>query len=152
MIYYTFNRDIPNLIENPSIFFDNNYEDAWMLDPFIKEIVLTIDKTEIITSTLAQSPIFGYMPVKDISGSSKSLILLYKTNYVFKSSCFGDNCSDFILQISESKDITLCMTHYLHFNKDFRTQCIDTGKNTNTLDDFELELFNYFTNSGDDND
>ena len=54
-------------IYHPPTYFDNQYEDEW-----IKEV----DKSDVINSSLIQSPVLGTISAKELSGSVKTLMLM----------------------------------------------------------------------------
>ena len=39
--------------------FDNNYEEEWFDDELVKEMILDIDKTEVISPHCFMSPVLG---------------------------------------------------------------------------------------------
>ena len=63
-------------VYHPPTYFDNRYEDDWITDPLSVEMIKDIDKSEVISAHLIQSPVLGAIPVRDISGGVKTLILM----------------------------------------------------------------------------
>ena len=63
-------------IYHPPTYFDNQYEDEWITDNLSVEMIKDVDKSEVISSHLIDSPILGPISVKDISGGVKTLILM----------------------------------------------------------------------------
>ena len=61
--------------------FDNNYEDEWLNDPVVKEMVLDVDKSEILSPHCIESPVLGQIPPSELSGGVKALILALKTDW-----------------------------------------------------------------------
>ena len=91
-------------IYHPPTFFDNQYDDAWMTTPLTKEMILDIDKSEVISAHLVESPVLGPISPKEISGGVKTLILVSKIrNQVFNASRCGDNCAKWLLKIAMDK-------------------------------------------------
>lgn len=68
--------DIENSIYHPPTYFDNQYEDEWITDPLSVEMVRDIDKSEVISAHLIESPVLGPISPKEISGGVKTLILM----------------------------------------------------------------------------
>ena len=69
-IYYGLYKG-ENYIDNPDLYFDNTYEDAWLEDPHSKAMVKDIDKSELIGPNLVISPVLGSIPVSRLSGGVK---------------------------------------------------------------------------------
>ena len=51
--------DMPKAIFNTAVFFKNDYEDAWITDPFVKEMILDVDKSVVLGSGVIDSPVLG---------------------------------------------------------------------------------------------
>lgn len=113
-IYY--NMDEKQYITRPDIYFDGVYELEWFEDPFVKKIVKDIDKSEVISPRLIDSPVLGPIGPRNISGGTKTLILMYKLpDEIFNASSCGDNCAKWILEISKLQDITINLNHIMDF-------------------------------------
>lgn len=143
MLKYTFYYP-EDMIRNIDNYFDNMYEDEWMEDPFVKEMVLAIDKTEIISSTSANSPIFGIMPITKISGGVKALILMLKQERPIWTPACGDNCTEYMIRIGEMCDRLIFVGHYLQFYRDFDAMCIDNNEMTHSAEEFEKMCLRHF--------
>ncbi|MDE5823859.1 MAG: DUF4869 domain-containing protein [Lachnospiraceae bacterium] len=61
--------DIENSIYYPPTYFDNQYEDEWITDPLSVDIIKDIDKSEVISAHLIESPVLGAISPKEISGA-----------------------------------------------------------------------------------
>ena len=61
-----------------SDYFDLNWEDEWIIDPFVKEMIKDVDKSEVIGPHLIESPVLGPIPPTTLSGGVKVLILMLK--------------------------------------------------------------------------
>lgn len=94
------------------VVFRGNYEDEWFDDPFVKEMVLDIDKSEVISPYLIISPVLGSISYDRLSGGVKVLIMLYKMPDMEQcaSNC-GDNCLPAMVKIAEMHDITVKFSH-----------------------------------------
>ena len=143
MLKYTFYYP-ENMIYDIDKYFDHNYEDEWFDDPFVKEMVLQIDKTKVLSATAAESPIFGIMPITKISGGVKALILMLKQDRPIWSPACGDNCTEYMIQIGEMKDVLIYVGHYLEFPRDFTAECIDNGQIVHTFEEFEKTEMAHF--------
>lgn len=85
-------------------YFNNVYEAEWIEDPFTKDMVLDIDETEIVNTNMAISPILGGIPITDLSGGVKTLILINNDpTHIYNASQCGDNCAKWLLEIGKTK-------------------------------------------------
>ena len=100
--------------------FDNCYEDEWLTTPLAKEMIRDVDRSEVISAHLIDSPVLGPIPPKDLSGGIKTLLLMaYDTDgKIFNASVCGDNCAKWILKLGEQKDLTINLRHVMRFGKD----------------------------------
>lgn len=138
MLYITF-KESEAVITNVDLFFDNNYDSQWFLDPMVKRMITDIDKSEVISENIIQSPVLGQIPPSMISGGVKALILMLKTDNVIWATACGDNCARWIVEISKMKDVTICLEHLLHFPDDFEAICVDDGMEIHSLYDYSEE-------------
>ena len=65
-----------NAIYHPPTYFDNRYEDEWITNELSIRIIKAVDKSEVISSHLIQSPVLGTISTKELSGSVKTLMLM----------------------------------------------------------------------------
>lgn len=63
-------------IYHPPTYFDNQYEDEWITKELSIRIIKEVDKSDVINSSLIQSPVLGTISVKELSGSVKTLMLM----------------------------------------------------------------------------
>lgn len=103
------------------------------------EMIKDVDKSEVISSHLIDSPILGPISVKDISGGVKTLILMAfdSSDKVFNASVCGDNCAKWILRIAKNRDLTINLRHIMDFGKDeFELEILNTGDTVRNMDQF----------------
>lgn len=107
-----------NAIYHPPTYFDNRYEDEWITTPLTVKMIRDIDKSEVLGPHLIQSPVLGSIPVKEISGGVKTLILMAydETGKIFNASACGDNCARWIVEIAKSKELTINLHHVMDFS------------------------------------
>ncbi len=119
-----------NYIDNPDLYFDNTYEDEWLDDPVSKKMVKDIDKSELVNSNLVISPVLGSISINRLSGGVKTLIqIAHDKGHVYNASACGDNCSSWLLKISEQKDVLVRLGHIMHFSEDhFKIKIANTGE------------------------
>ena len=111
--------NMPDSIYNTTVFFKNDYEDEWILDPLVKEMILDVDKSEVLDSGVIDSPVLGKIPPLGLSGGVKTLILvLFEPGKVFNASTCGDNCAKWLLKIAEHEDRTVNLLHIMDFGRE----------------------------------
>lgn len=105
--------DTPNSIYHPPTYFDNQYEDDWITNPLSVKMIKDIDKSEVKSPHLIESPVLGPISPKEISGGVKTLILMAfdETGSIFNASSCGDNCAKWIVEIGRKKDLTINLHH-----------------------------------------
>ena len=110
-------------------YFDNVYEDEWIEDPLVKEMIQDVDHSAVISSHIIDSPVLGAITPRELSGGVKVLILMLKDDsFIYNMSNCGDNCAKWILKIAEKKDLTVYLQHIMHFEGTFKIQIMNTGK------------------------
>jgi hypothetical protein len=110
-------------------YFDNVYEDEWIEDDFVKEMILDVDHSTVISAHIIESPVLGAITPKELSGGVKVLILMLKDDsFVYNMSNCGNNCAKWILKIAEKKDLTVYLQHIMRFEGEFEIKIMNTGK------------------------
>lgn len=116
------------MVDAPA-YFDNVYEDEWIEDEFVKEMILDVDNSSVYNAHIIESPVFGAITPKELSGGVKVLILMLKDDsFVYNMSNCGNNCAKWILKIAEKKDLTVYLQHILRFEGEFEIKIMNTGK------------------------
>ena len=93
--------NMPEAVYNTAVFFKNDYEDEWITDSLVKEMIRDVDHSEVIDNGVIDSPVLGKIPPLGLSGGVKTLILvLFEPGKVFNASTCGDNCAKWLLRIS----------------------------------------------------
>lgn len=94
-------------------YFNNTYDEEWFDDSFVREIVKTVDDSDVMDRHCIFSSVLGQIPPERLSGGAKALIQMYKEDDFYTDLIvFGRNCEDFILDIAEKKDITCSLSGY----------------------------------------
>jgi hypothetical protein len=110
-------------------YFDNVYEDEWIEDEFVKEMIQDVDHSTVISAHIIESPVLGAITPKELSGGVKVLILMLKDDsFIYNMSNCGNNCAKWILKIAEQKDLTVYLQHILRFEGEFEIKIMNTGK------------------------
>ena len=102
---------------------------------FIKDV----DKSEVISTHLIESPILVPISPEELSGSVKTIMLMLfdETGRIFNASVCGDNCAKWILKIAESKDLTINLRHIMEFGDDeFEMKILNTGEIVHNMPEF----------------
>lgn len=116
---YIYYGDKEDVINRSDVYFNNTYEDEWLNDDFVKSIISDVDRSKVIGPHLIESPVLGPIGPKDLSGGTKTLILMYKDKkHIFNATNCGDNCAKWILKIAEKQDLTICLQHNMDFGED----------------------------------
>ena len=131
--------EMEQAIYYPPAYFDNQYEDEWITEPLSVEMIKDVDRSEVISSHLIESPVLGPISVKEISGGVKTLILLAfdQSGKVFNASACGDNCAKWILQIGKEKDLTINLSHLMDFGAgEFEIRILNSGDIVHNMKEF----------------
>ena len=130
--------EMEQAIYYPPAYFDNQYEDEWITEPLSVEMIKDVDRSEVISPHLIESPVLGPISVKEISGGVKTLILLAfdQSGKVFNASACGDNCAKWILQIGKEKDLTINLRHLM-------IKILNTGDIVHNMEEFVRIAGNY---------
>lgn len=111
-----FYGDMPEAVYNTAAYFKYDYEDSWIIDPFVKEMVLDVDRSVVLDSGVIDSPVLGKIPPLGLSGGVKTLILVkFEPDIVFNASTCGDNCAKWFLRMSEKEDRLINLRHLMDF-------------------------------------
>jgi hypothetical protein len=130
-------------VYHPPTYFDNRYEDEWITDPLSVQMIKDVDQSEVVGAHLIQSPVLGSIPVKDISGGVKTLILMAfdQSGKIFNASACGDNCAKWIVKLGKEKDLTINLHHVMDFSSisDFEALILNTGKVVHSYEEYLKE-------------
>lgn len=126
-----------NYVINPEVYFNNIYEDEWLDDSMVQEMILQIDKSKVLSHQAVESPVLGTIPIEKLSGGVKTLILMYKKpDMIYNASYCGDNCAEWILKISKSVDLTIRLGYLMDFKGTFNIEILNTGKTVRNSKEF----------------
>ena len=135
--------DTENAIYHPPTYFDNTYQDEWITDPFTVQMIKDVDQSDVISTRVIDSPFLGSIPVRDLSGGVKTLILMMfdESGKIFNASACGDNCAKWIVEIGKKKDLTINLHHVMDFSscEDFHAVILNTSKTVNSYDEYLYE-------------
>ena len=123
----------------PPVYFDNRYEDEWIIDKRSIEIIRDVDKSDVVSAHLIESSVLGPISPKELSGGVKTILLMLfdETGRIFNASACGDNCAKWILKIAESKNLTINLRHIMEFGDEgFEMKILNTGEVVHNMLEF----------------
>lgn len=137
--------DMPAAIYNPDVYFNNTYDDEWILDDFSRQVIQKIDRSEVLDAEAIRSPVLGVISPEKLSGGTKTLILMKNCpDLVFNASTCGDNCSKFILKLAEERDLTINLRHIMNFGKArFRAHILNDDSYVDGMEEFLFKAAEY---------
>ena len=135
--------EMKEAVYNTSVYFDNTYHDEWITDPLSKRMIKSIDKAEVLSPQAVESRALGVIPVKQLSGGVKTLLLIqHDKKKIFNASTCGDNCAKWILKLAAKSedDIVINLYHLMDFgDKDFEIRIGNTGKVVHNMKEYVIE-------------
>ncbi len=125
-------------------YFNNNYQDEWFEDESVKRIIKDIDQSDVLNAQIVISPVLGAIPVTQISGGAKAVILMLKRSdlLIHGNSC-GDNCAEWISQIGKMQDIYVHLTYPMRFPDNVELKVMDTGIKCNSYKEYVEEYLKW---------
>ena len=122
----------PKAIFNTSQYFNNSYLDKWITESdFARKVIKRIDRAHILSAQAIDSKALGVIPVTQLSGGVKTLLLiLNEPEKIFNASTCGNNCAKYILEIARllQRDVTINLHHIMDFgNGSFTISIENTG-------------------------
>ncbi|MBR0308604.1 MAG: DUF4869 domain-containing protein [Mogibacterium sp.] len=132
-----FYGDMQEAVYNPARFFKNSYTDEWITDELSVEMIRDVDRSEVVSARVIDSPVLGGISPRELSGGVKTLIDIYKRpDMVFNASACGDNCAKWLLHIGEMMDVTINLRHIMDFGKgEFTVRVINTDQIIHNMKD-----------------
>lgn len=133
--------EMPEAVYNTNVYFQNQYKDRWITKPLSREMILDIDKSEVVSENLIQSPVLGAISPNQLSGGVKTLILMANDkSHVFNASTCGDNCAKWILQLGATEKLVINLRHLMDFGPgEFKIKVLNTGKVVKNMSELVAE-------------
>ena len=137
--------NMPEAIYNTAVYFKNDYEDEWILDPRVREMVHDVDRAIVLPCGVIDSPVLGKIPPLYLSGGVKTLILtLFNPDKIFNASTCGDNCAKWFLKIAEKEDRTINLRHIMDFGDGpLEILILNSGKIVNSQKELVEEAIDF---------
>ena len=132
-----FYGDMKEAIYNTASYFKYDYEDDWIVDPFVKGMIKDVDKSTVLACGVIDSPILGKILPVELSGGVKTLILVkFEKDKIFNASTCGDNCAKWLLKIAETEDRTVNLRHLMDFGTEpFTIHILNTDQIVHSMDE-----------------
>ena len=132
-----FYGDMKEAVYNTAAYFKYDYEDNWITDPFVKEMIRDVDQSTVLDSGVIDSPVLGKIPPVGLSGGVKTLILVkFEKDKIFNASTCGDNCAKWLLKIAEEEERTINLHHLMKFGENpFHIRILNTGQVVHSMDE-----------------
>jgi len=117
-------------VYNTVAYFQYDYEDGWITNPEVREMIRDVDQSLVLDSGVIYSPVLGKIPPVQLSGGVKTLILVkFEKDKIFNASTCGDNCAKWLLKIADQEDRTINLRHLMDFGKDrFTIRILNTNE------------------------
>ena len=132
-----FYGDMKEAIYNTAAYFKYDYEDEWITEPFVKEMIKDVDQSIVLENGVIDSPVLGKIPPLGLSGGVKTLILVaFEKDKIFNASTCGDNCAKWLLKIAENEDRTINLRHLMRFEAEpFNIRILNTKQIVHTMEE-----------------
>ena len=123
--------DDSTYVYSAKLIFDDEYEPEWLTEDLIKQMILSVDKSEVISGEVISSPVLGIIPPTRLSGGVKTLIMAsHDPSRMYNLTSCGDNCAEWALRLAKDKDIVMRLGHFMDFSE---------------VDSLEIEILNDHT-------
>ena len=135
--------DTENYIYDTALYFDNVFQDKWITSDLGKAIIKDIDKSEVISAHVIESPFLGAITPTELSGGVKTLLLMaFDNSKIFNASTCGNNCAKWILKIAQEKKLLINLRHVMDFGtEDFKIRVTNTDTIVHNMSEFVSESF-----------
>lgn len=129
--------DMPGVIFNTAVYFKNTYRDSWITNPLSVQMIKDVDKSDVVSESVIESPVLGSITPLALSGGVKTLMLVkFDRKHVFNASTCGDNCAKWLLKIAEKRKVVINLHHVMDFGKGpFKIKVLNNGKTVSNMDE-----------------
>lgn len=129
--------DMPGAIFNTAVYFKNTYRDSWITNPLSVQMIKDVDKSDVVSESVIESPVLGSITPLALSGGVKTLMLVkFDKEHVFNASTCGDNCAKWLLKIAENRKVVINLHHVMDFGKGpFKIKVLNNGKIVKNMDE-----------------
>ena len=129
--------DMSGAIFNTAVYFKNTYRDSWITNPLSVQMIKDVDKSDVVSESVIESPVLGSITPLALSGGVKTLMLVnFDRKHVFNASTCGDNCAKWLLKIAEKRKVVINLHHVMDFGKGpFKIKVLNNGKIVKNMDE-----------------
>ena len=129
--------DMPGAIFNTAVYFKNTYRDSWITNPLSVQMIKDVDKSDVVSESVIESPVLGSITPLALSGGVKTLMLVkFDREHVFNACTCGDNCAKWLLKIAEKRKVVINLHHVMDFGKGpFKIKVLNNGKTVSNMDE-----------------
>lgn len=129
--------DMPGAIFNTAVYFKNTYRDSWITNPLSVQMIKDVDKSDVVSESVIESPVLGSITPLALSGGVKTLMLVkFDREHVFNASTCGDNCAKWLLKIAEKRKVVINLHHVMDFGKGpLKIKVLNNGKIVKNMDE-----------------
>ena len=129
--------DMPGAIFNTAVYFKNTYRDSWITNPLSVQMIKDVDKSDVVSESVIESPVLGSITPLALSGGVKTLMLVkFDREHVFNASTCGDNCAKWLLKIAEKRRVVINLHHVMDFGKGpLKIKVLNNGKIVKNMDE-----------------
>lgn len=129
--------DMPGAIFNTAVYFKNTYRDSWITNPLSVQMIKDVDKSDVVSESVIESPVLGSITPLALSGGVKTLMLVkFDREHVFNASTCGDNCAKWLLKIAENRKVVINLHYVMDFGKGpFKIKVLNNGKIVKNMDE-----------------
>ncbi len=135
--------DTENYIYDTALYFDNVFQDKWITSDLGKAIIKDIDKSDVISAHVIESPVLGAITPTELSGGVKTLLLMaFDNSKIFNASTCGNNCAKWILKLGQDKKLLINLRHVMDFGTDdFKIKVTNTDTIVHNMSEFVSASF-----------
>lgn len=126
-------------------YFKEHYEPKWIEHEICKRIIEEVDKSTILTSTQVINQTIGKKDINQLSRSTKTLLLIWNNpSKIFNASFCADECSQFLIEFGNSKDIVINLNHIMDFGQnEFTIKIINSNIIVHNMKEYVKEAVKY---------
>lgn len=137
--------DMPDAIYNTAVYFKNTYRDKWITDEYSRQIIKDVDRSDVVSESVIQSPVLGSITPLQLSGGVKTLMLIkFDRQHVFNASTCGDNCAKWILDMAKDRKIVINLHHVMDFGTgEFKIRVMNSGNIAHSMAELIHESIPY---------
>lgn len=138
--------DMPDAVYDTALYFNTTYRDRWITKDRSVRMIRDVDRSEVVSANLIQSPVLGPIGPRRLSGGVKTLILVDndRTGRVFNASTCGDNCAKWLLEIASDRKVVINLRHLMDFGRaPFSVRVLNDGAVVRSMGELVLAAGRY---------